>query len=398
MKTPRILWTLVTSAIRFWYWLRPLLPWRRGRIAIAWDANDQAEAVLGYVVQWGTSPGVYKKSRDVGNRPQCTILGLWPGRTYYIAVRAYNAWQPVVGLSLPSSEVSGTATRRPMTVAAAVICSLLLLSPTALRAQTAALGPYLSQASCTNTTTAPGACTFSIWNYGDGWNQTELVSFTGDAQPGETVPLSMRLDTDTCTPTVLQLDVWWNLPNPRQRHTISDTLNAQLLASKVVTVPATKTCPPPPLPPIVPPPPVCVSPGSFSFGGSPTIARFPTGYPNPWFPEMIGPFYWLVPPGTYHITMWTGDDHVDQPTRGIVGKYDGPQDERGTLVFDSGDILGPTNDVPDDQNKAFTDFGTRALSGFTRFWFVHAAPANPPEPTGSFYPIALTITCVEGGQ
>lgn len=218
--------------------------------------------------------------------------------------------------------------------------------------------------------------------------------------PGEIQELTYAVHRPACTPE--QFDGLDNLL-PWQmaidRWTESDIANNHASALGVM-LPPDSVCrnPPSPPEPPPPPPPACVSPGSFSFGGSPTIARFPEGFVNPWFPEFIGPFYWWVPPGTYHITMWTGDDHVDQPTRGIIGKYDGPQDERGTLVFDSGDVIGPTNDVPDDQNKAFTDFGTRALSGFTRFWFVHAAPANPPEPTGSFYPIALTFTCVEGGQ
>ncbi len=267
---------------------------------------------------------------------------------------------------------------------------IALFSATPLCAQSAALSPYLSQASCTNSTTAPGACTFSIWNYGDGWNQTELASFTGDAQPGQTVPLSMRLDLDSCTPTMLQLDVWWNLPNPRERHTISDTLNARLLASKVVTVPATKACaPPPPEPPPPPVEPQCVS-RTFTFGGSPTIARFPDGFANPWFPESVGPFYFSAPVDVYRITAVTGDNHV-----GPGGKNDGTQaHEIGSFVFDNGWVLGPTNDVPDDVNSVVTDFGVRGLiSPLHSFYFVHAGPTNPAVPTDSVFPITLTFTC-----
>lgn len=153
----------------------------------------------------------------------------------------------------------------------------------------------------------------------------------------------------------------------------------------------TPTVVPPPPPP--PPPPPCISPGSFSFGGAPTIARFPTGFPNPWFPEIIGPFYFAVPSGLWHVTMWTGDDHVDDPTRAVLGKNDGPQDERGNILFDSGQVIGATNDVPDNKNLVFTDFGNVQLTGFSKFWIVNAAPANPPAPTSSFYPVVLTITC-----
>lgn len=282
--------------------------------------------------------------------------------------------------------------------------SALLLSPTALRAQSFdaygfafdAAQPSHCYVKNVSSRAMVKACV--VQNMRDTSNPVDAGhGVSALLLPGESQELTYYVAVNACDPYQIDgLDDLLPWQTVITRWTESDIANNRVSALGGMLQQQVCRNPPAPPEPPPPPPPACVSPGSFSFGGSPTIARFPTGYPNPWFPEMIGPFYWWVPPGTYHITMWTGDDHVDQPTRGIVGKYDGPQDERGTLVFDSGEVIGPTNDVPDDQNKSFTDFGNRSLSGFTRFWFVHAAPANPPEPTGSFYPIALTITCVEG--
>jgi photosystem II stability/assembly factor-like uncharacterized protein len=57
-------------------------------LTLAWDPSPQA---AGYVIVYGTQPGVYTESRDVGNRTRETISGLAENTTYYFAVRAYNA-------------------------------------------------------------------------------------------------------------------------------------------------------------------------------------------------------------------------------------------------------------------------------------------------------------------
>src|SRR6266480_1660122 len=57
-------------------------------IALAWDANPEPE-VTGYTLSYGTQPGVYTTSVNVGNL--ISYLIDLPGVQYYFAVRAYTA-------------------------------------------------------------------------------------------------------------------------------------------------------------------------------------------------------------------------------------------------------------------------------------------------------------------
>ena len=59
-------------------------------VTITWDANPEPE-VVGYVVSYGPHPGTYHGSLDVGTKTTCVLPNL-AGGTYYIAVRAYNAY------------------------------------------------------------------------------------------------------------------------------------------------------------------------------------------------------------------------------------------------------------------------------------------------------------------
>lgn len=53
-----------------------------------WDANEEPN-ILGYRIYWGTAPGEYSSTLDVGNVTEFTVDGLDYG-TYYFAVTAYN--------------------------------------------------------------------------------------------------------------------------------------------------------------------------------------------------------------------------------------------------------------------------------------------------------------------
>src|SRR5438552_2845575 len=69
-------------------------------IALAWDPNPEP-AVTGYTLSYGTQPGVYTTSVDVGNL--ISYLIDLPGTQYYFALRAYTA----TGLTSPlSNEVA----------------------------------------------------------------------------------------------------------------------------------------------------------------------------------------------------------------------------------------------------------------------------------------------------
>ena len=64
-------------------------------VALAWDApstNTNGTALqdlAGYKVHYGTAPGSYTGSVDVGTVTSCSISGLGAG-TYYLVVTAYN--------------------------------------------------------------------------------------------------------------------------------------------------------------------------------------------------------------------------------------------------------------------------------------------------------------------
>jgi hypothetical protein len=59
-------------------------------VGIAWDANQEPE-VTGYIVRYGTTPGDYDVSIDVGNRTTWTLTSLETLVKYYVAVEAYSA-------------------------------------------------------------------------------------------------------------------------------------------------------------------------------------------------------------------------------------------------------------------------------------------------------------------
>lgn len=73
-------------------------------VGLAWDQNSEPD-VTGYKLHYGTAPGVYGTTIDVGNAVIGSVTGLTYNTTYYFAVTAYNS----EGLeSLPSNEISYT--------------------------------------------------------------------------------------------------------------------------------------------------------------------------------------------------------------------------------------------------------------------------------------------------
>ncbi|OFZ21144.1 MAG: hypothetical protein A2X94_05305 [Bdellovibrionales bacterium GWB1_55_8] len=69
----------------------------QGTATIEWSAptlNDDESALTdltGYKIHYGTSPGGYSASLDVGNVNRYTIANLEPGITYYFTVSAINS-------------------------------------------------------------------------------------------------------------------------------------------------------------------------------------------------------------------------------------------------------------------------------------------------------------------
>jgi Purple acid Phosphatase, N-terminal domain/Quinohemoprotein amine dehydrogenase, alpha subunit domain III len=98
------------------------LPAVSGTIPLAWDAVPGTN-VAGYRVYYGSKPGTYTKSLDVGNTTSATVTGLADCTTWYLSVKAYNTagtesaaysnevtgWaRPVVASVAPASAKQGS--------------------------------------------------------------------------------------------------------------------------------------------------------------------------------------------------------------------------------------------------------------------------------------------------
>jgi hypothetical protein len=59
-------------------------------VRLAWDPSPDP-MVVGYVVYYGTAPGSYSHSADVGNQTSHLVTGLPVGVSHYFVVRAYTA-------------------------------------------------------------------------------------------------------------------------------------------------------------------------------------------------------------------------------------------------------------------------------------------------------------------
>jgi fibronectin type III domain protein len=59
-------------------------------ITLAWDANPESD-IAGYKVHSGTNSRVYPAVVDVGKRTNHTVSNLMAGRTYFLALTAYDA-------------------------------------------------------------------------------------------------------------------------------------------------------------------------------------------------------------------------------------------------------------------------------------------------------------------
>ncbi|MCU0225818.1 MAG: Ig-like domain-containing protein [Acidobacteria bacterium] len=60
-----------------------------GTMSIAWDPVSDSD-LAGYKVYYGTAPGNYTMSKDVGNATSTTLTGLDPCTRYHVAVKAYD--------------------------------------------------------------------------------------------------------------------------------------------------------------------------------------------------------------------------------------------------------------------------------------------------------------------
>ncbi|WP_374087864.1 LamG-like jellyroll fold domain-containing protein [Methylomicrobium lacus] len=86
-----------------------------GTINLAWDPSTSSN-VGGYKVSYGTSPGNYTSTVDVGNQTSYSVSGLPEGSTFYFAAKAYDttkasesAYSNEVNLTVPATTTQLTA-------------------------------------------------------------------------------------------------------------------------------------------------------------------------------------------------------------------------------------------------------------------------------------------------
>lgn len=225
-----------------------------------------------------------------------------------------------------------------------------------------------------------------VFDFADGINQVDIARLTQWVDARASVPFSVGFNRDPCK--TYQYDTVWGV-NPAAQYTMSDLGNLPLLASGKL-YPTANCWNPPDVPTPPPPQPSCVN-TSFTFGGEPAIARFPDGFMDPWLPLWRGPFYLNVPAHRYHLYAWTYDAHSV--------KHDGTQDaEIGEFWLETENgmlIVGPTLDIPDDSDYAFSDLSVWDIPDVKLFYAVHALRGSVSEPTDSFSPLVLYFNCVQ---
>lgn len=264
---------------------------------------------------------------------------------------------------------------------------LLLLVPSTAFAQSATAAADGGSAIVTGGS-VDGWAAHIVFDFADGINQVDIARLTQWVDAHASVPFSVGFNRDPCK--TYQYDTVWGV-NPAERYTMSDLGNLPLLASGKLYPQANCWNPPDALPP-PPPPPSCVN-TSFTFGGEPAIARFPDGFMDPWLPLWRGPFYLSVPAHRYHLHAWTYDPHSV--------KHDGTQCCEiaeywlGENAVADGLIVGPTTDIKDDEDYAFTDLGVWDIPDIKLFYVVHARRGPVSEPTDSFSPLVLYFNCVQ---
>jgi len=83
------------------------------QIQLVWDPNTEPD-LAGYMVYYGTDPGVYGTPIQIGKDPSYTLTGLTQGTRYYINITAYDIYGDESDLD-PLIEVNGLAIESPGT-------------------------------------------------------------------------------------------------------------------------------------------------------------------------------------------------------------------------------------------------------------------------------------------
>ncbi len=218
--------------------------------------------------------------------------------------------------------------------------------------------------------------TLVVWDATDEVNQVFRAQAIGSGSAGSTLDLTLGMAVDPCVR--YQRDIYRNLPK-QDRYTLAEVQDALYAAPGAFWGPS-EHCrvPPPPTPPIEPPippkppvpplpplpppppppppPPICSGGGSFDWPSNSYVAKFPVGFPNPWYPEVLPTLQVVIPAGTWVLTATTGDNHSAKPDEYPIGQD--PQQHESVVLNVGGQVTGSTLDVPLSRDIQITVLGT----------------------------------------
>ena len=170
----------------------PLTPALAASALMTWAPNSEPD-LAGYRIHYGTAPGSYATSADVGNVTSYTVPNLSPGTTYYLTVTAYDL----------SGNESTYATEVPLAIASTDTTAPTVTPPPAVTVEaTGALTPAtLGTATASDPEDGPVAASADVGGpFPPGvhtitWRATDSAGNVGSATQTVTV-------TDTSGPTV----------------------------------------------------------------------------------------------------------------------------------------------------------------------------------------------------
>jgi methionine-rich copper-binding protein CopC len=215
-------------------------------ITVAWDPNSEAD-LGGYVLVYGTSPGVYSSSIDVGRATICSVPALSPGTRYYFAVRAYNTAGESSLLSAEVSDVAMDTPPPPDTTAPAV-------SVTAPATGATLAGTVTVSASASDNvgvagvqftidgvnagaqdTTAPYTLAWNTTGVANGGHQVGAVARDAAGNQTTAAAVAVTVSNDTTPPTVTGFSPAAGAVNVTTPLTVTATFSEPVDASSVNT-------------------------------------------------------------------------------------------------------------------------------------------------------------------
>lgn len=166
-----------------------------GTVLVTWDASVSPE-VMGYRVHYGTAPGAYAVTVDVGNTTSASIGNLGPG-TYYFAATAYDS----NGISSEfSNECSKTIDPEPDTEAPQVSVSayrngnsLIINTAATDNVGVMAVQVRVNNVQICSFTSAPYTCTWRIPRPKPGSVQVQSVAQDAAGNVGLSAVLTVYL-------------------------------------------------------------------------------------------------------------------------------------------------------------------------------------------------------------